>query len=40
MRKILLISCEIKNIILNFCDRMSFFIDVANDKRYTITRRE
>ncbi len=40
MKKPLLIICEIKNIILTFCDRMSFFIDVANDKIYTVPRRE
>lgn len=40
MRKELLIKTDINNIIINSCDRMSFFIDVANDKIYTITRLE
>ena len=40
MRKELLIKSNINNIIYNSCDRMSFFIDVANDKIYTVPRLE
>ena len=40
MRKNLLLKTDLNNIVINSCDRMTFFIDVANDKRYTITRLE
>ena len=40
MKRNILMTSNIKNIILKSCDRMSFFIDVANDKRYTVPRLE
>ncbi len=40
MKKLIQISANIQSLIFKTCDRMSFFIDVANDKIYTIPRRE
>lgn len=40
MKKNILIISNVKNIVLKSCDRNSFFKDVANDKIYTVPRRE
>ncbi len=40
MKKLIQNSAIIQNLIFKTCDRRSFFIDVANDKIYTIPRRE
>jgi len=33
-------NASIKNLVFKICDRRSFFIDDANDKIYTVPRRE
>ncbi len=40
MNRYILQSSNIKNIVLKSRDRKSFFIDVANDKIYTVPRLE